>query len=851
MIVSEFINRKFLPSNIKYENVGMKHHTIENSERCEELILINSISVEKEYSVVSFYANRDSERIIFCHMYVYDGIPEYVCFSGPMLSMDGEFRNKLISYIQWEEMYAEDDILEGLESKIAEKYEDDFEFKIFGPECTSKFENYLVKSRIGLQLFTTSWFMTMFETIHNIRFNHENPKFLRVMIDIPLDRDLYNKYFSKIENRNIFKLFITMSSFVYPVESRLMPSIHYILGQKIVPLKAIEYAEFGNIRHSIWREFYCTIKATDLLINNVAQGIPDMCGAFLIKSDKDMFDNGPIIRKFERSERDKVKFDAVMKNNPDMEFYDALSLAFKDPAKILKDNDLLSDYSIVLVTHFMGRTWADMPNALLYTKYVRLGNLFGNISLLHRYTFDILYNIAALNKIGIIQGDLHMNNCTIHACQATFTTMPNSSISYTIGKKTYVFPHNGFSSCIIDFSRSILNQKKHNSKKSPDLTKDFIDNIKSSINNYMPDEAPDLIPYIDDACERDIESVFNCFTMFDVYVFGIRLKKLLSTITYATKSHSDFCDDLITYSRDQLMQLPGITRGAVFTSPVIDLIHRTFSKYEGVPKTARICSHWQLNNDMEYTISNFDKWPSYMQEFKVTKIKNIEDDPDVIKPLEYTIIKKSEMMRIFRDKIKFINKINTGYHPPKSSKRKEILKLIEHDKFYDRTDFFKPEKNSKNLDANSSDDDLIKPVKSQKTKSKKVAKGFNKFFNKIEKRSKRKMSKRGGHRDSSSSSETSSGTSSGTSSDSLSENEVMRSENEVVRSENEQGREENGRPWFANEVTESENESEVFNINIEESKDESDQQSGQQSEQNYDHESSQSDDQNDDLFAKV
>jgi hypothetical protein len=156
MNLSGFINNSFLPKRIKLDTVGLTQHTVENEERCREIVLLNAISVEKDYTVVAFYATKDGEKTIYAYLYIYEDKPEFVCYTGPLVSMDGEFRNKFISFIQWEEFYSYKNILERLESVLDAKSNQNFEFTSFGSDITPKMTKYIEESKIGFQLFTTS-----------------------------------------------------------------------------------------------------------------------------------------------------------------------------------------------------------------------------------------------------------------------------------------------------------------------------------------------------------------------------------------------------------------------------------------------------------------------------------------------------------------------------------------------------------------------------------------------------------------------------------------------------------------------------------------------------------------------
>lgn len=639
MAFSKFINDTFLPDQIPIEQVGcetLPKVIVANQQRMLEMLFTNAIEVEKEYTVVCFYASNNQERTIYAYMYLYDDKPEYVCFSASFVSMDGEFRKRFITYSQWETFYAYEDILERLEIKLNDMMKQTLEFKIFGKSAPG-LEDYLTASRLGLQFFTTVWFVYMYVIRFNVQINHINRKSIRIIIQ-ENDEDFYMEFTRSIPRNTLCNLYTQLTQFLYIVESYKDNYTNYTLGQKITPIKLLEYTEMGNINHGIWRELYCSILVGDLLINNICQGISTLCGFFFVEMDKDMFDNDIMVDLINKSEPYKEKIDKLLAANKNMSAFEILKKITDKPRELYESNILMSKYALVQIVQYVGRTWADMPNALVYGKHARGGNFFHDMRYFKRYTFDIFYNLLALNHLGIIQGDLHLNNCTINDSKKFYVNCEHTTAAYLIDDTLYTFPDVGLYGCVIDFSRAVLD---------PSHGEMDIAGMILSINFYMPDEASEVIPYIKQLYKKDPRDLFMWYSACDVMVFTTRLVLLLEQIS-AGKEQIAFTKKIAEYSKKCLMS---IGRVKCKEWPIKKLIKDFYKDCVGLSSNQRITTYWSLNMRMKFSTKQYETLPLNLQEFVVISGKAEK---------RYVIISAEEVKRIYKKKLDARKKVFGG-----------------------------------------------------------------------------------------------------------------------------------------------------------------------------------------------
>jgi hypothetical protein len=128
-------------------------------------------------------------------------------------------------------------------------------------------------------------------------------------------------------------------------------------------------------------------------------------------------------------------------------------------------NIRLSGLVLCKINEYVGRTWRDVPNILVNSpaKASNIHQMMLDYDLFAKHMFEYVYTLYCMNsKLGLMQGDLHINNATTFKLYGLFRNdgsliIENPYILYSVGDVDYLFPHYGVFSCVIDFSRAVTN----------------------------------------------------------------------------------------------------------------------------------------------------------------------------------------------------------------------------------------------------------------------------------------------------------------------------------------------------------------------------------------------------------
>lgn len=447
----------------------------------------------------------------------------YFCPSPSLMSRDGEYRQRIIKFSTVETVISKySQLWNKLEEYMLRKINDstwNYYTEYFYPTAKyQKLETQMIstvgRQRLPIKFMIISWFIELFNIVNNIPVNHINKTYLNVMgfsnkEILNKDAKFYKKIVNEFGVRMIYSLRHDLN--VYSV-SEQVSSLK--LGQKLIPLNLSEAQNPFNIRYKPWKEFLISEKAQDLIINGICKGYPFIGDYFYLRDvRKTMFDNYIQYLKLEHSEQavyiTRKLIEAKMatyyteheyKRNPRAkerkntknvvieESFDEINMWLSEkfrrlyqmidnPIKFSKRNLIMSEVALGVISEFVGRSFYDF--ILLNDKktgsdfYIsETGDSFENYDIWAKYIFECIYDLLCLNiHMGVIHGDLHLNNTTIHPMfykehadisnlidKGIFPYMlyimkasPRSNESVVYG-----FPSRQYHSCIIDFSRSII-----------------------------------------------------------------------------------------------------------------------------------------------------------------------------------------------------------------------------------------------------------------------------------------------------------------------------------------------------------------------------------------------------------
>lgn len=451
-------------------------------------------------------------------------IHELYCASASLLSRDGEYRQRINPVYSLQRIIDKfTDVWEDLEEYVMEKvkrYNWNTFTESFYPvnelkEYAEEMESDLAGRRFDVKFLVICWFVEFVNIANNIKINHINKLFLVIMrfkdkIEVEKDLKFYNQLIETHSAEKINLLHNNLNCYTHaPVVGT---SRQLKLGQKIIPLNLSEVQNPFNIRYKPWREYLISEKIQSLVVNSVCSGVPLLGDYFYIRNArKTLFDNYVQYMKLEHSEQaigiarklieaqrstfkskgfnnrtvdgkervEKNKHDKLIEtykdssDGPDSynEIEEWLSNKFRllhekiaDPIEFSREEIIMSEMAMCVTSEYVGRTFYDALNIVKDNKTYAAdtGDMYENYDTWAKYMFELIYTLYCLNSLhGVIHGDLHLNNFTLHPLYFSnfknLNDLKNPSMVYALDKNHYyAFPSKQYHIVIIDFSRSII-----------------------------------------------------------------------------------------------------------------------------------------------------------------------------------------------------------------------------------------------------------------------------------------------------------------------------------------------------------------------------------------------------------
>lgn len=617
----------------------------------------------------------------------------YANTSTSFISCDGEYKMRLVRYhdifnakLRFPELWQD---LEEYVNKIIitrrwSIYPSYFHSKTESKHSINSDIEQAVKNEfIAKTLFIISWFHTIYNEMISLTETHLNTTFKEIIldnasIDIEFMVQLIKKY--KVDTIEMFRL--RSSHTVVPIfgtdTSRFIP-----LGFKIIPLNVREVQDPVRLKYKPWREFLISNRCNDLVVNQISPSFSIISDWFYIRnSKKGLFDNKSQYERLKNSElaRDVLRFlyeaqrgtyfataNIISSKNSSDHVKQWLSNKFKklnekinEPINYSIEEIIMSDISMAFASEYVGRTYADTMTMISKSKaydtligkpFIDTGYEYGA-----KYIFEICYGLAALNsKLGCIHGDFHLNNATIGFLYKSDNT--SAKVTYQIDSDhIFIFPNNGYFSCIIDFSRGMVDPEKADVLVDQSMSHHKI--IKDH-NNFTINEASNLLNlYIQlfpnkqkqkeeltVLFKNNFTTVFKLLSCIDIYMFTIRLGRYLRQLRYTPgKKILDLVDKINKLSEGYIAaDMNHLLNDTITTSekilaedwPVIQIIKKCFPEYVigNTKPVGIITDSYTLTNELKYSLSKYDLFPDvlkyakyYDQGNKTTDIPQITDN---------------------------------------------------------------------------------------------------------------------------------------------------------------------------------------------------------------------------------
>lgn len=540
----------------------------------------------------------------------------YICIGPNMVSTDGEYRSRfsLISLIKniehtFNELWTtvEEYLLKDKNIKFDYSYHIPSHFDI---NILSELEKNIISSRNSIKLFIIIWLTQCLLLSMNLHILNTDKLYYSNIIN---DRDM--EFFETLKKKfsidNIKKFYLYSNYYDTPVRQiDITKVISYpIIGQKIIPLSN-ENKDI-NITRYTWNELYISLLVSDLLINNICPGVNMTYDWFFINNvDKTIFNNSEV-------------------------------------------NYVHTKRSIVILTEYVGRTVDSLKNYGNNEKYIKyIAPLFQDENLFNKYIFDILYSLCCLNlRLNVIHGDLHLNNITILRAYKKYIQNIkefedkeyDSYTLYIIDNDVFYFKNMGIIGTIIDFSRSFI-YKENCDKYSKTM---ISDRIYLYYQQMFPKFIQDYGILLKQKLKTNLKDIYTIFTSVDLYILSNKLKKSIEyypkvkkniakkiNLMYET-SYKFILNNMIDYLQDKI---------DINTIPNVNklIIYKLFNNIiiDNKPDIgSRINSVFNINNELKYSHSQYEKLPTYYysdfiqkdNDKKQVKLQNMDNIKNIYK----------------------------------------------------------------------------------------------------------------------------------------------------------------------------------------------------------------------------
>lgn len=619
------------------------------------------------------------------YAYLYSLVSEYKYFTMPhkyfctgpnLTSSDGEYRNRFtnISTINHVKLYHADmwdEVEEYLSNRPKVKFTQNYYLPHKIEEIHVKnFKDDIDAHRYAMQLYVIAWLSQGLISYFKLQNKQVDSIYNNNMFDSSDNK--FIAHLIEIYGVDKLKLFYWESGYIHaPITHKpVAPEFRYnpTLGQKIIPLRDEDSKYVGNLKFVPWREFYISERVSDLFINLVCPGVSVTHDWFYINSvDKNMFSNPKLYERMEISDNTKEVVNKLKKAsssvyyNMDLgsEGVDRLSKKFG-----LKEDELImSDCGIVLISEYVGRTVNDIAESLKSDEYNKsVGSMFSKPDEFTKYMFDVTYALLCMNsRIGIIHGDLHLNNTTIQHMSKSYihedvhTIKKHKFVLYIIEKDMFVFKDTGKLGTVIDFSRGFI--------VPPEEERELKELQSNRIIDYYKQLFPEFTKSFGDKLKikltNDFEHVYKIFSAIDMYIHTDRLIKFTKKYTLL-QTHKKVTELIVKinnitryYLKDVMSKI--LTKDLDISSikyPNYDILIKCFADNILTPDqmedtTMEIDDIFFYKNKLRYSISRYDKLPPRV---KFARLKKPGSDAFV--DITHTHIKRDKLQRYYANREK-------------------------------------------------------------------------------------------------------------------------------------------------------------------------------------------------------
>lgn len=472
------------------------------------------------------YLYHTGYNINICNIFYFDIV--YLEIGPSAISADGEYKYMLVNLDIAIESYKN---VDKVNIKIAEKFLKDHKKYLY---TNIEYELLVIIIQYKLQIM-----LTLILNVYPLNYNK-------------LYLTLFEPYIKNIVRDNNDNKFLALVKKNYAVR----------MGFKIIPLSINDIKNLGEITQSFEREIYLNEKITELVYNGICSNFPILIRWFIFPTtDKYIYSNETIHKKYKNSidYMNKLRFlyKAKVIEDIDVEIVDSYKRKLEVPINFMEKNIILSDYSVGIVSTYVGNTLS-----YLITKSLDLKepSIINNKNIFKHFLFDIIYTLYILNdKIGIIHGDLHLNNITFFR-----TVNLVNNFLYIVNGKEYFLNDKKYIFYIIDYGRSFISPSilRIDFKKNDNII--YIQNKKllDYFNKVMPEFYMENKFNLDKAMQYNMDTIYKVLTGLDIiYLLSnlrVNINKAMShDIIEFISSIEEFAKD---YLRNNIYSLLNSTK---------------------------------------------------------------------------------------------------------------------------------------------------------------------------------------------------------------------------------------------------------------------------------------------------
>ena len=722
----------------KFKNLTINN--LDTNKYINSLIINNDFNLLKSDTIITIFQLVKNEKSINFG-FVYGNINKktnmidnlFIMLSLSSISKDGEYKHRLIKYKYIDEIL-KNPILKKVYSYIYKNFiNNEFElsfsiYNLHSKKIKKEYSKLLSNNIMILKSLTIIWYIEIYMKIKNNNILFINQESFNLLCS---SRD--DIYYQKLFNDHKTEIINSIPFIAYYNENTRLE-----IGQKLLPFNYNQLKEYNHLIHFQWKELLINRIINSLIHNNISSCFSLFIDWVLITNgDKKIYNNDEIYKKINYSDQIKnilnllyvVKSNLIKLNNQfeKNKIITKLENKLQSIINETQSNILMSNVSLCFFSEYSGKTLFNHLT-LLNNNYVNplLGNLFTNFDLFNKYIFEIIYSLYSLNLKGIIHGDLHLNNITfsltnkiddnsyiLYDLNNNFNSnilnyinkYPNISNSSNIvnspvsieslsnddlTKKNmmlnncYIFKHNGYFPCIIDYSRSFIllklidtsiieiNNTKVRRKYIKNETKRIVNELNKIFPNYIKNNGHKLKFLLKN---KNFNILFIYFSAYDTFTFITNLliymkktnlasnievnPKIIELLTKISKKSYKYLEEILNeenYSSQIKHQFPNYL-----------ILKEFFSKSEStkLDLNKNITNYFSLVNiNTYYSINDIKANNKLILNSYINSNKISEDNKNKIKKEFSTILNYSSN---FNDELNIEKVINNEYYNIKSN----------------------------------------------------------------------------------------------------------------------------------------------------------------------------------------